>query len=668
MFEWYVTCALYVVFYFALSYMLKQLFVKGMVRNPRKVVHILMGIAVMASPFLSKEQNVLGTCFALVIIEISLISLRRRVRKGENEAGKILYDKGRLYSVGELLHPITMILLLILSAHREPLFFFYPLLILTFSDPAAEAAGKKYGKHVISSGSEDCKSWEGSLVFLFVSVIIGEVCYCHYGGVQLKWILAAFFSAMVCTCIEAVSSHGMDNLMTVIASYSIAAQSVREEPVFIILCMGIGVASFVIFEMCQRWSRFSMLEQIQLSVLMVLSVYCIGLFMIVPFTGWVILRAAVERKLFLHTVIDNKTAIGSYIFFMICLLFPSSLFQQTVCITGVLLVYALQCIWRYFRGSFEIREDPGDRNNQMIIRILLVLRKETRASCSLWIKKCHSGHENRCFSAFGKFQAEDQKCGEKLLRYASVLSFFKGAEYIVGPMDGNTWYPYRCTLKHREKPFYMESLTPLLYHKCFENTGFYREHTYYSSRSLLGMENRKYIMALQPVENYLKKRNICIKNAEEYDFESLMKIMYEISLSAFKDNYYFEHIGFNEFSRMFSKNKEGLMKEYFFIAYDRNKPVGFLFCVPNYNEKTNLGRINTIIFKTFGILPEYQKQNVALGLIAHACRVSLEKGMSSVINAYYCRENKKIFDAIASIPVKAEVISEYALYRKELLE
>lgn len=661
MFKWYVEAIIYLILFFSLSNLVDVLKKKGILKNSRKGMHVLIGTITLIYPVLSMNRSYLGFMVYILLAELQIVNMRWQAYKSKDEG--LFYTSTGMKSYGEILYLLSTLILAIVCFGKDTLLFYYPILLLVFSDTSAEVVGMKWGKISLTYGREDKKTLEGFLGCFITSVICGVVCFTIHSGIDTRTIVFILFGALLCACAELISSRGMDNVLILAFSYIAVKTYLMGGIKYLDIILGIVIIlAFQWF--VSSWIRLTILAKVQLIILNVVLIMSFGLASVLFMIGFCGFAFCVEKYIFKRSIVDNFIGTFSMVATVLALYLIPLIDNQYMLYMITVLMYVVQIIYKFTVGTYEEKEQPGDSNNKMRIAIKRICRGKVVASCILWLKQENQDENETVSCTFGGFMAEEKKEAMKLLQYAESVGCSKGAKYIVGPIDGNTWHSYRCSISNEEKPFFMEDVTPLSYHKWFEQAGYHRDHSYYSSRSLLNEENRKFVEMMQPMKRLLGSKGITIKNAEKYSIYDLMRIMYDISIVAFADNYYFEPISFGTFFEIFQKYKDIIVKKYFFIAYDNGKPIGFLFCVPNHNDNKEL---KTIIFKTLGILPEYQKQNVGVGLVAHACKVAVDDGMKSVINAYYCKENKKIYDSINSLPIKAKVISEYATYRKELV-
>ena len=104
-------------------------------------------------------------------------------------------------------------------------------------------------------------------------------------------------------------------------------------------------------------------------------------------------------------------------------------------------------------------------------------------------------------------------------------------------------------------------------------------------------------------------------------------------------------------------------EEFILIAEKEGNEIGFVFCIPNFNELKITGKLNTLILKTIAVLPEYQRLSIGSIMINHIAKVAKNKNFENWIFAFMYSENSSQKMAKRN---KTEIIREYALYGKEI--
>jgi phytol kinase len=173
----------------------------------RKALHIGIGLAALAFPYLLTQPWMVVTAFGAVTAWMICV---RRIDYLRCRFGCVLHDAGR-ESHGELYFAIALAWLLI-ADHAGPFQYVVPLLILTVSDAAAAIVGRSrpIGRYAIFGNS---KSMSGSAAFLVTAFAITAASLSMGTGLPIGQVLLMSTKISLATAfVEAVSTRGLDNL------------------------------------------------------------------------------------------------------------------------------------------------------------------------------------------------------------------------------------------------------------------------------------------------------------------------------------------------------------------------------------------------------------------------------------------------------------------------
>ena len=262
----------------------------------------------------------------------------------------------------------------------------------------------------------------------------------------------------------------------------------------------------------------------------------------------------------------------------------------------------------------------------------------------------------------GEFEANNIDVGIQIINKCEEILREKGVNLIVAPMSGNTWKKYR-TLKYttEEPPFLLENVNPIEHNEILLKSGFRELHTYTSNKGKISDAYES--ESLNIAENNIKDENIEIRKFnKENPLEDLKKI-YDVSKLSFNRNPFYTPISEEEFIKQYEPYINMVDPDLILIAEKEGKEVGFVFCVPNFNEAQRGENIHTIILKTIAVNPEYE--HLALGnvLLKRITNTAKEKGFTDWIFAFMYSNNTSQKMAKRN---NASVIREYALYGKDI--
>ena len=238
-----------------------------------------------------------------------------------------------------------------------------------------------------------------------------------------------------------------------------------------------------------------------------------------------------------------------------------------------------------------------------------------------------------------------------------------GIETIIGPLNGTTWNRYRYVVEKGDRePFFMEPWNEDEEVKFIEHIGF-SPFKYYFSSIMENTENRKTLKEkIEKIKKFPFYKKISIKNADTKNFEKLFSKIYDISTESFKNNFLYTKLEKNIFMKMYSKYKEKFLSNFFKLLYFEKRLIGFAFAFPDYLEIERAGKTETIIFKTGGVIPEFNGKGLGY-ILLDAIIDEVEKSKyNKLILALTFKSNvsKNMAEHVA------KPFRKYALFIKEL--
>lgn len=246
--------------------------------------------------------------------------------------------------------------------------------------------------------------------------------------------------------------------------------------------------------------------------------------------------------------------------------------------------------------------------------------------------------------AIGDFSSSDYDSGLQIL--SDAISFAKtlNIDRLIGPMNGDTWHPYRFVTETDNSPaFLLEPKNAAHEPKVFQDTGFEKISGYFSAKVSLENYNS---LAPQPT-------NFEVKSWDGSNPERLFQEIYALSLDSFANNAFYKPISEEEFVSIYLPLVPMIKKELVFIATsETGDMVGFMFGIPNYAEGPET---KTAIFKTYA-----SKQKGVGRHLSYAFHTRAHKlGYSSVIHALIHDDN---LSALRSATEGAKIFRRYTLY------
>lgn len=271
---------------------------------------------------------------------------------------------------------------------------------------------------------------------------------------------------------------------------------------------------------------------------------------------------------------------------------------------------------------------------------IFVSESGEHATASLWFKDD--------IAIVGEFTAENLKATNRLFEIIEQKAKENNCKKIIGPMNENTWNNYRLvSWKDNTPQFFLEEMNPLIHNEFFILNGFKPCAKYYSEIQDIQQTTKNNI-------NGVKFKNPKLKNTEEF-----LDTIYNLSIICFKDNPYYSEISKEDFFEKYNKLIPLIRPNLIIIAEKDDKPIGFMFAIPNYNDKN----FDTIVMKTIAVLPEYQGLGIGKEMFNRVLNNAYKKGYKKAISAYMYQSNIS-----KKLPKESKKIREYTLYEKVLKE
>ena len=185
----------------------------------RKAVHMAMGLAVLAFPWLF--DSVLPVA-VLCVLSLALLGwIRHRESRADFEGVAVLHGVGRA-SLGDVLFPLAVVVVFWISLRHggseARVMYLVPILILTVADAAGALVGTRYGVKTFASLS-GWKSVEGCLTFFFSAFLSAHIPILLMTDTgRAESLLIACILALVVMMFEAISTRGLDNIIVPLAA------------------------------------------------------------------------------------------------------------------------------------------------------------------------------------------------------------------------------------------------------------------------------------------------------------------------------------------------------------------------------------------------------------------------------------------------------------------
>jgi hypothetical protein len=266
-------------------------------------------------------------------------------------------------------------------------------------------------------------------------------------------------------------------------------------------------------------------------------------------------------------------------------------------------------------------------------------------------------YEGTAAGLIGWYECLDNEGAAGVL-LSNAESYLKnvGCKWIIGPMNGSTWYSYRLTQPSDNPPFFLDNHHKPWYQDQFITAGYEPMSYFHTVKVNLQQKSDERI---ERFEHVLKKRGVTVRQLNPDHFEEELEKIYLICSLSFVDNFLYSPISFEKFKELYLRIRPCIDPTLVLIAENsQSVPVGFIFTVPNHFENP----IASAIVKTVAIVPDGGVKGLGTYMVAITHKRLLEAGCTSVFHALMHESN--ISTNILS--ENSEIYHRYVLYGKHL--
>jgi GNAT superfamily N-acetyltransferase len=273
---------------------------------------------------------------------------------------------------------------------------------------------------------------------------------------------------------------------------------------------------------------------------------------------------------------------------------------------------------------------------------------ELKARASVWwTTRLHTADVH--VGAIGHYAADDERAGREVLRWACDALAQAGCAMAVGPIDGNTWRPYRfVTERGSERPFFLEPDNPDAWPDHFASAGFTVVATYASAVAEdLGLHDTRCTAA----KRRLATTGVTIRSLNGGALDQELRRIHALSCRAFERNFLYVPLDEQEFVDQYRRLLPFVCADLVLLAEHEGDLVGLLFAVPDIlrarggaalRRSAGLrvgGTVDTVVIKTVAVAPGRAYAGLGSVLVAEAHDRAARMGYSRAIHALMHEEN-----------------------------
>ena len=170
----------------------------------------------------------------------------------------------------------------------------------------------------------------------------------------------------------------------------------------------------------------------------------------------------------------------------------------------------------------------------------------------------------------------------------------------------------------------------------FTENGFVPLATYYSALNTdLSQEDPR----LQRTAERLAASGVRIRHLQMDRFEEELRKIYAVSEVSFRKNFLYTPLAEEEFVAQYRQIEKHVRPELIQIAEQEQRPVGFIFTLPDLLQAQRGHVIDTVIVKTVAVMPDRAHAGLGGYLVGHCQKVARELGYKRAIHALMHESN-----------------------------
>src|SRR3989344_226601 len=248
---------------------------------------------------------------------------------------------------------------------------------------------------------------------------------------------------------------------------------------------------------------------------------------------------------------------------------------------------------------------------------------------------------------------KDDELSSLLINKAVKYLKDENCDVIRAPIDLTIWHNYRFVIDQKETDsFILEPLTKNYYVDQFKREGFNFSIEYASAErtdfnTILDYTKKDYEEVI--------KEGFVIRDLTKKSFKDDILSIYRLVNEIFQDSWSFVKISEEEYLYIYEDYKNMIDNILIQIISDKNgKDIGFCSSIIDQKNK------NTIVFKTIGVLPDYQNKKIGAALLYSKHKKAQDMGISNAIYALI-----KIDNNVSKLPYPGvKVIRKYVTLEK----
>ncbi|MBE5870743.1 MAG: hypothetical protein E7294_05745 [Lachnospiraceae bacterium] len=275
-----------------------------------------------------------------------------------------------------------------------------------------------------------------------------------------------------------------------------------------------------------------------------------------------------------------------------------------------------------------------------------------------------------CF--FESLPGRKEAAGRLLEKAVELGKQYQCKKLVIG-LNGHVNYGLGLLCnRYEEKNSFSAAVNPAYYHELLGGEDC--EKIYLNTYRTVADYNRlkRYGALLGKLERYYTYRTF-----DRKAFDTFAKIYTDLNNEAFKDHRYYYERTYREDREMLKELFLFMKEDSLIFAFHGEKPVGFVMWYPDFNELAGPGeafgakhffknlavgrRITTGKIMEYGVLEEYRKSGLVIGLLDQVFKALQRHGIQNVKSSWILQENRdsdSVCRALCDEPHKRYVVYE----------
>lgn len=271
-------------------------------------------------------------------------------------------------------------------------------------------------------------------------------------------------------------------------------------------------------------------------------------------------------------------------------------------------------------------------------------------------------NENPILACWGWYEALDHPMNTAAWQEVIERQHKLGAEKMMGPILGNTWFEYRYKLTAQPTFMYGEPRHSALYLKQLEHANFLPTKTF---NTAISNSAKVKIKPLETLTARLTNRQLTFAYITSELEQQHLEEFHRLTTECFSDNVGFEEIDFGMYAKLMQGLGMSMDRELSIAFMHDGKPIAFL--ITQYINPTakhpELPPAQTRALRTLAVSPEFRNQDLGILACDFFHTLCVQKNIHTYLYALLSRD--QITDRAAVLVFRATTLSQYALFETQ---